>query len=114
MVEIHLGIRREDNKVIVDGKDITDYLTKIKVEKTPSTIPVVELELKPNKVKVTGDVYFIRDKGLKEYDNEELTNELIRRKQIIVNDILVKEGNIDIDKIAEKLVQKLNNAILDI
>lgn len=79
MVEIHLGIRHEDNKVTVDGKDITNQITGIKIEKTASTIPIIELKLASDKVKITGDATLIRDKGLREYDTEELRKELNRR-----------------------------------
>lgn len=117
MVEIHLGISRNDNKVIVDGKDITGYLTKIKVEKTPSTIPIIELGLISDKVKITGEASLVRDKGLNEYTKEELINELERRKQVIIKvkelDNIAVKDNIDIDKVAEKLAEKLNKAILE-
>lgn len=113
MVEIHLGISHEENKVIVDGKDITGYLTKVKLEKTPSTIPVIELGLISDKVKITGEATLVRDKRLDEYTKEELINELVKRKQISINDNLVVMDS-DVDKIAEKLVQKLNEAALNI
>ncbi|UZQ49850.1 hypothetical protein [Clostridium kluyveri] len=113
MVEIHLGITCEDNKVIVDGKDITGYLTKIKVGKTPSTIPIIELGLISDKVKITGEATLVRDKRLDEYTKEELVSELERRKQVIINDNLVLTDS-GVDKIAEKLVEKLNEAVLNI
>lgn len=78
MIEIHLGIHPKDNKIIVDGTDIANKVTGIKVEQTASTIATIELQVR-DEVKITGDATLIRDKGLKEYDTEELRKELRRR-----------------------------------
>ena len=91
MIEIHLGIGHKGNKIVVDGKDISNQVTGIKIEKTASTIPVVELELIPSKVKITGDATLIRDKGLKEYDTEELRKELDKRDGILNKDGVLSE-----------------------
>ena len=78
MIEIHLGMHPKDSKIIVDGTDIANKVTGIKVEQTASTIATIELQVR-DEVKITGDATLIRDKGLREYDTEELRKELDRR-----------------------------------
>jgi hypothetical protein len=79
MIEINLGFNPCENKVIIDGVDISNKLLGIKIEKTGSTIPVLELQL-ADEIKVTGNnMMIIRDKGLDEYTQEELLYEVAKR-----------------------------------
>ncbi len=91
MIEIHLGMHPKDNKIVVDGVDISNRVTAIKVSKTAPELPTVELKLMPDKVKITGDAKLIRDKGLKEYDTEELRKELDKRDGILNKDGVLSE-----------------------
>jgi len=79
MIEIHLGMKPKDNKILVDGVDISNKVTAIKINKVAPEVPTIELKLMPDELKITGDATLIRDKGLKEYDTEELRKELRRR-----------------------------------
>jgi len=73
MIEIHLGMKP------IDGVDISNKVTAIKINKVAPEVPTIELKLMPDELKITGDATLIRDKGLKEYDTEELRKELDRR-----------------------------------
>lgn len=79
MVEIHLGLHPKDSRIIIDGHDMTNRITGIKINQTARTLSTVELQLVSDEIKITGDAILLRDKELGFYSDEELKEELAKR-----------------------------------
>lgn len=79
-IDIQLGIEPGEGKVTIDGKDVSNRLTEISINKSVSTIPEVTMKFVPDECNINVDTHFIiRDKEFGQYSLEELSKEIIKK-----------------------------------
>jgi hypothetical protein len=107
MVEIFLSTKPQENKVIIEGTDVTNRLYSVKVENIAAKAPTVELKFLPDKIKITGDAAIIRDKDIEDFTNDELQNEVLKRRKVIVNNNITVSFSSNMDEIANKVYRRI-------
>lgn len=80
IIDVKIGMEAGKCKVSIDGKDISNRLTEISINKSLKTIPEVIMKFIPDECNVTIDSQLITiDKGLDKYSIDELSHEIKER-----------------------------------